>query len=202
MPGLVKSVRSGDVRRVQVAEAAIRILARKGARGLTHRAVDSELGFPQGSASHYYGTRLDLLIATFKRKVELDLADMQWMSELAGGRLGPINSNRLADNLTATIFKWISPENRWRSLAGCELAIAATRQEDLKETMAASKEEFLQRLTILFQLLNAKHPAQAAATCQGFLMGVLYGYMTEWNLFTMKQMKAVTRTFIATLCGF
>ena len=45
------------VRRAQLADAGIRILAREGARGLTHRAVDAEAGVPTGTASNYFRTR-------------------------------------------------------------------------------------------------------------------------------------------------
>ena len=41
--------------------AAVRVLATGGLRGLTHRAVDSEAGLPQGSCSAYMRTRLALL---------------------------------------------------------------------------------------------------------------------------------------------
>ena len=36
-------------RRTLIAEAALELLAREGARGLTHRAVDRELAFPDGN---------------------------------------------------------------------------------------------------------------------------------------------------------
>ena len=50
-------------RRAALAEAAIAVLARDGGRGLTHRAVDREAGFPEGTAKNYYLSPL-LRIAT------------------------------------------------------------------------------------------------------------------------------------------
>ena len=38
-------------RRAELADAALRVVAREGSRGLTHRAVDEEAGVPTGTAS-------------------------------------------------------------------------------------------------------------------------------------------------------
>lgn len=48
-------------RRTQIAEAGVRILASRGARALTHRAIDDELGLATGSTSYYARTRRDLI---------------------------------------------------------------------------------------------------------------------------------------------
>ncbi|MFE6964705.1 TetR/AcrR family transcriptional regulator [Agromyces sp. NPDC057679] len=51
-----------DDRRRLLADAGLAVLAREGARGLTHRAVDDEAGVPTGTTSNYFRTR-DALIA-------------------------------------------------------------------------------------------------------------------------------------------
>ncbi|PXY29954.1 TetR family transcriptional regulator [Prauserella sp. PE36] len=50
-----------EARRTALADAAIEVLARDGARGLTFRAVDTEAGVPAGTASNYFANRDDLL---------------------------------------------------------------------------------------------------------------------------------------------
>ncbi|WP_216210291.1 TetR/AcrR family transcriptional regulator [Amycolatopsis aidingensis] len=54
-------MRTNPERRAALAEAAIEVLARRGARGLTFRAVDTEAGVPAGTASNYFANRDDLL---------------------------------------------------------------------------------------------------------------------------------------------
>lgn len=54
-------VRRNDERRAALLDAAIEVLAREGARGLTFRAVDAEAGVPAGTASNYFANRDDLL---------------------------------------------------------------------------------------------------------------------------------------------
>ena len=60
--------------------AATVVVARDGARGLTHRSVDREAGTPIGTASNYFGSRDDLIAALVTRIAErlapdVDLAD-------------------------------------------------------------------------------------------------------------------------------
>ncbi|GAA1656393.1 TetR/AcrR family transcriptional regulator [Actinoplanes couchii] len=57
-------------RRAELADAGLRVLADAGARGLTHRAVDTEAGVPTGTASNYFRSRDDLLGALGERIFE------------------------------------------------------------------------------------------------------------------------------------
>lgn len=50
-----------EERRRLLADAAIEVLAREGARGLTHRAVDRAARVPQGTASNYFASRAGLI---------------------------------------------------------------------------------------------------------------------------------------------
>ncbi|ALJ20214.1 TetR/AcrR family transcriptional regulator [Microbacterium sp. No. 7] len=58
--------RPGD-RRPLIADQAIAILARGGARALTHHAVDREAGIAAGSTSYYFRTRDALVSAAVER---------------------------------------------------------------------------------------------------------------------------------------
>ncbi|MGA5424823.1 TetR/AcrR family transcriptional regulator [Streptomyces lavendulocolor] len=50
-----------------IADAALALLAERGMRGLTHRAVDEAAGLPQGSTSNYARTRQALLETAVRR---------------------------------------------------------------------------------------------------------------------------------------
>ena len=56
-----------DERRAELADAGLAVLARDGARGLTHRAVDVEAGAPAGTASNYFRSRPALIAGLFAR---------------------------------------------------------------------------------------------------------------------------------------
>lgn len=57
-------------RRTALADAGLRVLARDGTRGLTHRAVDAEAGLPAGTSSNYFRNRRELLHALAQRILE------------------------------------------------------------------------------------------------------------------------------------
>lgn len=65
-----------ETRRPDIADAAIEVIARDGLRGLTHRAVDRELGIAIGSTSYYARTRRDLLDLVVRRLSERTYADV------------------------------------------------------------------------------------------------------------------------------
>jgi AcrR family transcriptional regulator len=63
-------------RRDEVLEAAIRVTAERGVRGLTHRAVDAAGGLPAGTTSNYFRTRGLLTSGTFERLGEIMAANI------------------------------------------------------------------------------------------------------------------------------
>ncbi|MFI6977304.1 TetR/AcrR family transcriptional regulator [Embleya sp. NPDC050154] len=63
-------VRRNAERRAALVDAAIEVLAKEGARGLTFRAVDVEAGVPTGTASNYFASRDELLTQAGARVYE------------------------------------------------------------------------------------------------------------------------------------
>lgn len=70
-------------RRLLLADAGLRVLASTGARGLTHRAVDRELGVPIGTCTNYFRTRDSLLGALAERVLALLAPDAERLERLA-----------------------------------------------------------------------------------------------------------------------
>jgi DNA-binding transcriptional regulator YbjK len=62
------------MRQQQVLDAAICVLGTGGMRRLTHRAVDTEAGLPQGSTSNHFRTRDALIGAVLGRILEHETA--------------------------------------------------------------------------------------------------------------------------------
>ena len=75
-------------RRARLADAGLQVLAREGARGLTHRAVDTGAGVPQGTAANYFKSRDDLLGALGERVFERLTPASDRLDELASGTPG------------------------------------------------------------------------------------------------------------------
>ncbi len=64
----------GVERRDQVLRAAIRVLAREGTRGVTHRAVAAEAGTSVRATTYYFSSRKELLTEAFRHYIELAIA--------------------------------------------------------------------------------------------------------------------------------
>ncbi len=60
----------GVERRTQVLDAAIRVLARQGTHGVTHRAVAAEAGISPRATTYYFGSRKELLTEAFRHYIE------------------------------------------------------------------------------------------------------------------------------------
>lgn len=126
---VVPDADSSHERHVRIADAALGLLAREGARGLTHRAVDAALGLPNGSTSYYYRTRAALLLAAAQRLLALDAADAENITPDAAG-------------LASLLGRWVSPAGRTRSLARMELLLAAARDPGL-DFMVDARKQFI-----------------------------------------------------------
>ncbi|MEV0705605.1 TetR family transcriptional regulator [Saccharopolyspora sp. NPDC050389] len=112
-------------RRTALVDAAIEVLARDGARGLTFRAVDVEAAVPKGTASNYFANRADLLNqvgAHIHRRLALDPAQHD---------LGRAPSPELLTGLMRALFHHIS-EDRTGWLALLELRLEAIRRPELR----------------------------------------------------------------------
>ncbi|MEU5522957.1 TetR family transcriptional regulator [Streptomyces sp. NPDC047860] len=80
-------VRRNEQRRAALVDAAIEVLARDGARGLTFRAVDTEAAVPVGTASNYFASRDELLTQAGARVYERLQPEEELIArQRAGGR--------------------------------------------------------------------------------------------------------------------
>ncbi len=73
-------------RRVTIGDAGIRLIATRGVRALTHRALDEQLNLPPGSVSYYARTRRDLAKLIVQRLAAgtfWDLTDFQLPDEVS-----------------------------------------------------------------------------------------------------------------------
>jgi len=119
-------------RRGALADAAIQILGTAGIHKLSHRAVDEQAWLPPGTASNYFPRRDDLLAAAAHRVAQLNLADMAAANREAPSPAGP----DLLARLIGTALHDSATRHRIRYLAFFELALEATRQPQLAETIA------------------------------------------------------------------
>jgi DNA-binding transcriptional regulator YbjK len=115
-------------------DAAVDVLAELGMRGLTHRAVDTRAGVPQGTTSAYFRTRKALIEAVVRRIADLDRADLD-ANRIPGEADAPPAAlddvDALAAGIAAVLDRWMSTA-RNRTLARYACLLEATHHPELR----------------------------------------------------------------------
>ncbi|MEU5079787.1 MULTISPECIES: TetR/AcrR family transcriptional regulator [Streptomyces] len=123
-------VRRNDERRAALVDAAIEVLARDGARGLTFRAVDTEAAVPVGTASNYFTDRDDLLTQAGARVYERLQPDEATLTRLRTAGRDRETYAELMRELVGRVAAY-----RTGYLALLELRLEATRRPGLREVL-------------------------------------------------------------------
>ncbi|WP_309114467.1 TetR family transcriptional regulator [Saccharothrix sp.] len=122
-------VRRNPERRAALLDAAIEVLAKEGARGLTFRAVDQQAEVPTGTASNYFANRDDMLKQAgqrvYERLVDEDV--------IAGGLEGPRDRERVTELMHELVDRVAAFPTGF--LALLELRLEATRRPELREVL-------------------------------------------------------------------
>lgn len=174
-----------------ITDAALDLLAERGMRGLTHRAVDERAGLPQGSTSNYARTRQSLLEATVRRLAERE-ARVLAPGELpapgaapdasagpdAPARPGALDADALIAGLALALHRYLThhPE-----LLVCryELALEATRRPGLRTFFDETGRQFREPLVALMTAAGSpepeRHTLSLVAWCEGLMFSCAAG---------------------------
>ncbi len=114
----------GERRRQELIEATVRVVAREGVAGVSHRAVAREAGQPPTAAAYYFTSIDDLLTAALTRCLREDAARMRALAEEAGGSEAGLRA--LAELMCSVVA---GPEHL---LAEYELYLLAARRPELR----------------------------------------------------------------------
>jgi AcrR family transcriptional regulator len=135
-----------QLRRAELADAAIALLAESGVHGVSHRTVERRAGLPAGTASNYFRSREALLVAVAERVGQLHYADMDTIAE----HQRPGRSQRpgaRAVDLIAESLLLATTVYRDRYLAVFELQLESLRRPALAEALVE-----LQRRSVDFTI--------------------------------------------------
>ncbi|WDV50171.1 TetR/AcrR family transcriptional regulator [Streptomyces coeruleorubidus] len=164
------SVRTaGPSRSDLVADTALALLAERGMRGLTHRAVDEAAGLPQGSTSNLARTRQALLELAVRRLADRE-ARVLALHEMPDPRAG---AGSLADALALAIHRALT-RNRELTLARYELALEATRRPELRAYFDATGARFREQLTALVTGMGSTDPARHTLSLVAWADGLMF----------------------------
>ncbi len=185
-------------RRDKLCDAAIGVIARSGLRGLTHRAVDQAAGFPEGSTSYYFRTRLALLNAVTDRLLRVDLADAL-TPEAATVDSKRINVETVAELAAQTIDHWVGA-GRDRMLARYEISLESTRQPELREAFVRAGQPLRALMVHALTELGAPDPVRQGRDFVACVDGLIYDQLAGAG--GARSRKDVKKTLLETLTGY
>jgi len=123
-------VARNNERRAELADAGLAVLARQGARGLTHRGVDHEAQAPAGTTSNYFRSRAELVEGLVRRIGERFAPDPDVLAELSSR---PPDRESFAAHMRDIVRRLTSQPDV--TLAWFELRLEAARRPDVADLM-------------------------------------------------------------------
>lgn len=159
-------------RRRALLDAALRVLADQGLRGLTHRAVDRQADLPEGSCSAYLRTRKALLEALAEYVAARLAADVDELAEELAGL--PDAQDDLGPHVAATarlFLGWL--DQRELLLAQQELTIEATREPELAAVLESAHSRLVQVVDGVLAARGRDHGPERAEWLVASLDGIL-----------------------------
>ncbi|MFI8092823.1 TetR/AcrR family transcriptional regulator [Streptomyces sp. NPDC086080] len=161
---------TGGVSRPElIADTALVLLAERGLRGLTHRAVDERAGLPQGSTSNHARTRLALLQTAVRRQAERE-AQVLLPGELPDPAGGP---ELLVDALAHALHRYLT-HHRGLLVSRYELALEATRRPELREFYDATGRQFRDVLAAVMKGVGSPEPERHALSLLAWSEGMMF----------------------------
>lgn len=154
----------------RVADAALALLAERGMRGLTHRAVDEAAGLPQGSTSNIARTRQALLDLAVRRLAERE-ARVLTPDELPDPETGGLDA--LVEGLALATHRALT-RNRELTLARYELALEATRRPGLRSHYDAAGAYFREQLGALVTAMGSADPDRQVLSLIAWADGLMF----------------------------
>lgn len=163
-------------RRQFIARTALQVLATSGARGLTHRAVDTAAGVAAGSTSYYFRTRAALLSACLDDLIAQDHLDLDVMQPLVTAADLDAMTSALADLLE----RWLT-SGRDRHVARYELFMEALRRPDLAAVLHRGGMTIRDRVADVLAGLGANDAVARAHWLVAALDGVVFDRLAGAN---------------------
>lgn len=156
-------------RRRELLEAAVRVTADEGLRGLTHRAVDRRAGLPEGTCSAYLRSRQALQLAVAEHVAASLAADVDRLAAELADCAGDVTPAVAA---TLALFeRWL--EERELILAKLELSLEAPRNPAVAEVLSVWRGRLVGVVDSMISQVGREHSVARAETLVASFDGLL-----------------------------
>nr|BFD93880.1 TetR/AcrR family transcriptional regulator [Kitasatospora sp. Xyl93] len=191
-------------RPILIADAAIALIAERGLRGLTHRAVDEEAGLPAGSTSNLARTRAALLELALTRIAERETEDHPDLiaEPPAAAPPTPAAARDLLVRVGADLLHRALTSGRRLTVARLELALEATRRPELRVVYDRLGGRFADIAAALLAQCGSAEPTADARRLIRWCDGVLFNATAgsgHWNIPAPEELRDEVARYLAAL---
>lgn len=160
----------GARRRTALLDATLRVVARDGAAGASHRAVAAEAGVPLGSTTYYFASREEMLLEALRHAAEADIArTRERVTALSGAGLD-------RDGWRRAILDWaqeeVAPGRAHVLVARHHLRLEALRRPELRAVYGAWTAAGLELMETVLAAAGSDAPAADAAVLVATIDGL------------------------------
>jgi DNA-binding transcriptional regulator YbjK len=158
-----------------IGDAVMTVLAASGARGLTHRAVDAHLDWPEGTTSRFFRTRDRLLTAGVNRLIDVDLAQLEiWEREqLARPTTTVEDVGRI---LRDVYHSWIEAAAD-RQIARYELSLEGQRRPSVHAAIVSGRVRLNESMAHLLERVGCEQSASHASAVISCIDGLVHDHL-------------------------
>lgn len=191
-----KRIDIGSIRRGQIIEAAIAVIAEKGLQELSLSKIESKVGMSRGQLTYYFKTKEAILLAVFNRLLEI-------MGQEHGGGKGekwPVRGtwSELVEQLLGMILQ-NPPHNPAFSCLQYTFLSQIGHRKDYRRSLARLYEEWRHSMAKHLELELTRKPAARAIKPRVFatlVQAILHGLAVQ----NAADPNAIDRQAVITLC--
>jgi DNA-binding transcriptional regulator YbjK len=181
-------------RRQAMLEATLRLIDRRGADAVTHRAVAAEAGVPLAATTYHFSSKAALVREAF----ELVIAHSTELVERSTQVDGPLTDEQLADRLAA--FAEAQRRDQRAPLAAqVELMLEAGRRPELQELARCWTAAYQAGLLRLMRAGDVEPATEAAELVSDLIEGAL---LNQLSLPRPRFRQRLRRSLTTALAGF
>ncbi len=160
--------RRGRERKIEILDAALRIVGRDGLAALTMRSLAVEAEMPLGAITYYFSSKSVLIADAFRvhasRETERVLLAIRQLPAEPSVR-------QLSDQLTSFLLGGLT-EHRRQLISEYELLIGATREPELANLSRFWQQAMQRELSSIARKLGSSHPAVDAQLLLELMAGL------------------------------
>ncbi len=201
LPGMSPATPKDDASRVrrrdEIATAAIEVLATKGFRGLTHRAVDEAAGLGPGSVNYHAPTRSRLLHLALGQLFARDF-------EIAGATFGslvdakPLTVDVVVSRIVDFIQAMTTGDAAKRVIARSIMLGEAQHDHEVRELFDTQRGAFVTYTQWIVASLDSEDPQAEAETLVVMIEGLIQRQVLIGSRLPRSLVEQMLRTVVAT----